>query len=156
MRLYLLFVTAVCVLFLKEMWPIDHICIFSIGLELQSRSKAFGTFVKFWAKSREFTVHASIVIWATRVLSLPFSRLFPPDNVETCERSMNGSWFRAPWKINIVLGGRGKSGNCRNSFDQAPVVQTMDSAIRQINHCPLDDSIDFASVYPLDSDLSRG
>ena len=42
-------------------------------------------------------------------------------------------------------------------FDhQAPVVQTMDSAIRRINHYPLDNSIDFASVYPLDSDLSGG
>ena len=33
----------------------------------------------------------------------------------------------------------------------APVVQTMDSAIRRINHYPLDSSIGFASVYPLDS-----
>ena len=30
----------------------------------------------------------------------------------------------------------------------------MDSAIRLINHYPLDNSIDFASVYPLKSDLS--
>ena len=29
---------------------------------LQSGSKHFGTLVKVWAKSREFTVHASIVI----------------------------------------------------------------------------------------------
>ena len=36
----------------------------------------------------------------------------------------------------------------------APVVQTMDSAIRRINHYPLDNSIGFASVYLLDSDLS--
>ena len=36
----------------------------------------------------------------------------------------------------------------------APVVQMMDSGIRRINHYPL--SIDFASVYPLDSDLSGG
>ena len=40
--------------------------------------------------------------------------------------------------------------------DLAPVVQTMDSAIRRINHYPLDKSIGFASVYPLDSDLSGG
>ena len=38
--------------------------------------------------------------------------------------------------------------------DQAPVVQTMDSAIRRINHYPLDNSIGLASVYPLDSGLS--
>ena len=39
---------------------------------------------------------------------------------------------------------------------QAPVVQTLDSAIHRINHYPLDNSIGFASVYPLDSDLSGG
>ena len=43
-----------------------------------------------------------------------------------------------------------------NKHDQAPVVQTMDSAIRRINRYPLDNSIGFASVYPLDSDLSGG
>ena len=39
---------------------------------------------------------------------------------------------------------------------QAPVVQTLDSAIHWINHYPRDNSIGFASVYPLDSDLSGG
>ena len=39
---------------------------------------------------------------------------------------------------------------------QAPVVQTLDSAIPWINHYPLDNSIGFASVYPMDSDLSGG
>ena len=38
----------------------------------------------------------------------------------------------------------------------APVVQTLDSAIHWINHYPLDNSIGFASVYLLDSDLSGG
>ena len=38
----------------------------------------------------------------------------------------------------------------------APVVQTLDSAIHWINHYPLDNSIGFASVYLLDSDLSAG
>ena len=38
----------------------------------------------------------------------------------------------------------------------APVVQKMDSAIHWINHYPLDNSIGFASVYLLDSDLSSG
>ena len=42
------------------------------------------------------------------------------------------------------------------TIDQAPVVQTLDSAIHWINHYPLDNSIGFASVYPLDSDLSGG
>ena len=36
------------------------------------------------------------------------------------------------------------------------VVQTMDSAIRRINHYPLDNSIGFACVYPFDSDLFGG
>ena len=40
--------------------------------------------------------------------------------------------------------------------DQAPVVQTLDSAIHWKNHYPLDNSIGFARVYPLDSDLSGG
>ena len=35
----------------------------------------------------------------------------------------------------------------------APVVRRVDSAIHWINHYPLDNSIDFASVYLLDSDL---
>ena len=39
-------------------------------------------------------------------------------------------------------------------IDQAPVVQTMDSAIHRINHHPLDNSIGFACVYPVDRDLS--
>ena len=40
--------------------------------------------------------------------------------------------------------------------DLAPVVQTLDSAIHWINHYPLDNSIGFASVYLLDSNLSGG
>ena len=44
----------------------------------------------------------------------------------------------------------------RPKSNQAPVVQTLDSAIHWINHCPLDNSIGFASVYPLDSNLSAG
>ena len=37
-----------------------------------------------------------------------------------------------------------------------PVVRRVDSAIHWIDHYPLDNSIAFASVYPLDSDLSDG
>ena len=40
--------------------------------------------------------------------------------------------------------------------NQAPVVQTMDSAVHRINHYPADNSIGFASVYPLDNDSSGG
>ena len=39
---------------------------------------------------------------------------------------------------------------------QAPVVQTSDSAIHRINHYPADSVIDFRNTYPLDSDLSGG
>ena len=38
----------------------------------------------------------------------------------------------------------------------APVVQKVDSGTHWINHYPLDNSIGFDSVHPLDSDLSGG
>ena len=38
----------------------------------------------------------------------------------------------------------------------APVVQKMDSAIHWKNHYPLDNSIAFPSVFPLNSHLSGG
>ena len=41
-------------------------------------------------------------------------------------------------------------------MDQAPVVQTLDSAIRWINLYPVDSAIGFPNTYPLDSDLSGG
>ena len=39
---------------------------------------------------------------------------------------------------------------------QAPVVQRLDSTIQWINLYSLDNSIGFASTYPVDSDLSAG
>ena len=39
---------------------------------------------------------------------------------------------------------------------QAPVVQTLDSAVHRINHYPVGSVIDFRNTYPLDSDLSVG
>ena len=39
---------------------------------------------------------------------------------------------------------------------QAPVVQTLDSAIHRINHYPVDSVIDFRNTYLLDSYLSGG
>ena len=44
----------------------------------------------------------------------------------------------------------------RSRLVVAPVVRRVDSAIHWITHYPLDNSIGFASVYPLDSDLSGG
>ena len=41
-----------------------------------------------------------------------------------------------------------------NNGQLVPVVRSVDSVIHCINHYPLDNSIGFASVYPLDSDLS--
>ena len=38
--------------------------------------------------------------------------------------------------------------------EQAPVVQTLDSAIHRITIYPVDDEIRFTNTYPLDSDLS--
>ena len=38
----------------------------------------------------------------------------------------------------------------------ARVVQTLDSAIHQINHYPAHSVIDLRNTYPLDSDLSGG
>ena len=43
-----------------------------------------------------------------------------------------------------------------NYIHLAPVVQTMDSAIHRINHYSLDNSIGFACVFSVDSDLSGG
>ena len=39
---------------------------------------------------------------------------------------------------------------------QAPVVQTLDSAIHRIKIYPVDNAIGFPNTYPLDSDLSAG
>ena len=43
-----------------------------------------------------------------------------------------------------------------NDKDQAPVVQTLDSAIHRIKIYPVDSAIGFPNTYPLDSDLSGG
>jgi len=41
-------------------------------------------------------------------------------------------------------------------FDQAPVVQKLDSAMQRINLNPVDDAIGFPNTYLLDRDLSGG
>ena len=40
--------------------------------------------------------------------------------------------------------------------NQAPVVQTLDSAIHRIKIYLVDNAIGFPNTYPLDSDLSAG
>ena len=42
------------------------------------------------------------------------------------------------------------------TFDQAPVVQKVDSATQRINLYPKDSAIGFPNTYPLDGDLSGG
>ena len=42
------------------------------------------------------------------------------------------------------------------AINQAPVVQTLDSAIHRINHYPADKYYGNQLRYPLDSDLSVG
>ena len=50
-----------------------------------------------------------------------------------------------------------KACSCKSSFKhQATVVQSLDSAIHQIYHYPVDSAIGFPNTYPLDSDLSDG
>ena len=56
-------------------------------------------------------------------------------------------WFRGK-DVAKILGYR--------DTDQAPVVQTLDSAIHRINHYPADKCYGNQLRYPLDSDLSGG
>ena len=51
---------------------------------------------------------------------------------------------------------RGIQSNSKKKQFQAPVVQTLDSAIHRINLYPVDNPIAFPKTYPLDSDLSGG
>ena len=46
-------------------------------------------------------------------------------------------------------------GNMRANEDLAPVVQKVDSAIHRINHYPVDNTVNFANAYPLNSDSLR-
>ena len=49
-----------------------------------------------------------------------------------------------------------KASDYKHDKDQAPVVQTLDSAIHRINHYPADKYYGNQLRYPLDSDLSDG
>ena len=80
-------------------------------MDLQSGPKDFRTLsVKFWVKSRAFTVHASIDTWATHVLlSLPFLQPPSPQMLKHASHRWTDPDYR-DWKINIVMGGGGKAG----------------------------------------------
>ena len=54
--------------------------------------------------------------------------------------------------INIAIRGDARV----KDEELAPVVQTLDSAIHQINIYLADNAIGFPNTYPLDSDLSGG
>ena len=41
-------------------------------------------------------------------------------------------------------------------YTQAPVVQTMDSAVHRLNHYPADKHYQNQLIYPVDGDLSSG
>ena len=62
---------------------------------------------------------------------------------------------REKWRV-ILRKFQKKKLKKRFFIHQALAVQTMDSAIHWINHYPLDNSIGFACVYSVDSDLSGG
>jgi len=62
------------------------------------------------------------------------------------------SWLGRFKVINFWLNGMA----LKSLIQQAPVVQTLDSAIHQINLYPVDNAIGFPNTYPLDSDLSAG
>ena len=51
---------------------------------------------------------------------------------------------------------RGLHSNSKKKQFQAPVVQTLDSAIHRINLYLVDNSIGFPKTCPLDSDFSAG
>ena len=56
----------------------------------------------------------------------------------------------------VMLATRIKDRSDSAQNDQAPVVQTLDSAIQRVNHYPADNAIVSRNTYPLDSDLSGG
>jgi len=56
----------------------------------------------------------------------------------------------------LTEGGKAATQDTTHLMNLAPVVQTLDSAIHQINHYPADSVIDFPTTYAMDSDLSGG
>ena len=64
--------------------------------------------------------------------------------------------YRTSYSYTVIMGSLSQGKKQHAIVRLAPVVQTVDNAIRRINHYPLDNSIGFANVYPLDSDLSAG
>ena len=68
--------------------------------------------------------------------------------------------FRLKWRVKPAAVGVTLTPNIylswRACWSQVPIVETLDSAIHQINHYPVDSAIDSPISFPLDSDLSRG
>ena len=56
----------------------------------------------------------------------------------------------------MAEGGKAATQDTTHLMKLAPVVQTLERAIHQINLYPADSVIDFRNTYPLDSDLSGG
>ena len=62
----------------------------------------------------------------------------------------------ATWNPFVLYHKEVKQSTVMSLMPLAPDVQTLDSAIHRINHYPPDNSIGFAGIYPLDSDISGG
>ena len=62
-------------------------------------------------------------------------------------------WFQHNLSVNV---GIFSEEHLQYHYLQAPVVRTLDSAIHQINHYPVDKYCWNQLRYPLDSDLSGG
>ena len=56
----------------------------------------------------------------------------------------------------MAEGGKAATQDTTHLMNLAPVVQTLERAIQQINLYPADSVIDFRNTYPLVSDLSGG
>ena len=76
-------------------------------------------------------------------------------SLKVLENSLNFLFKKGtnPVLMNTLLG---SGGSPTREEDQAPVVQTLDSAIQRINHYPADKYWGNQLHYPLNRDLSDG
>ena len=116
-------------------------------------------FFTFWG----IPFHCSLysVVWDGRGCSILVVKLSAGSRLtlgQTENRELSQELPTKGPTIYLLRGGVGDFWSSRNFFSSnlAPVVQTLDSAIHRINHCPADSVIDFPNTYPLDSDLSGG
>ena len=106
------------------------------------------------------------VLNSKTIFNYLFVTKFPITNVsngcfgfecDILERNVERNWYK--WFRNkLTLQKHGPLFQVSHLWDisQAPVVQTLDSAIHRINHYPADKYYGNQLRYPLDSDLSGG